>query len=143
MWIKPVKWYHHKTHIDLFLVVQETVYKAPLIADFNKEQEDFIRTKSDKELPSAPWAGYQNENELRDKILALSDDKRNVLRAPPSGVNFDFEYSNVTSPALMLLEVDPKLKQLRYDSIRVYKYKVWQKYDVYICYMYNISKCIH
>ena len=115
MWIKPVKWYHHKTHIDLFLVVQETVYKAPLIADFNKEQEDFIRTKSDKELPSAPWAGYQNENELRDKILALSDDKRNVLRAPPSGVNFDFEYSNVTSPALMLLEVDPKLKQLRYD----------------------------
>ena len=115
VWIKPVKWYHHKTHIDLFLVVQETVYKAPLIADFNKEQEDFIRTKSDKELPSAPWAGYQNENELRDKILALSDDKRNVLRAPPSGVNFDFEYSNVTSPALMLLEVDPKLKQLRYD----------------------------
>ena len=94
-------------------MVQETVYKAPIIADFNKEQEDFIRTKSDKELPSAPWAGYNNEEELKNKILALSEDKRNVLRAPPSGVNFDFEYSNVTSPALMLLETDPKLKQLR------------------------------
>ena len=89
------------------------MYKAPIIADFNKEQEDFIRTKSDKELPSAPWAGYNNEEELKNKILALSEDKRNVLRAPPSGVNFDFEYSNVTSPALMLLETDPKLKQLR------------------------------
>merc|ERR1712079_992 len=48
---------------------------------FNKEQEDFIRTKSDKELPSAPWAGYNNEEELKNKILALSEDKRNVLRS--------------------------------------------------------------
>ena len=94
-------------------MVQETVYKAPLIADFNKEQEEFIRTRSDKELPSAPWAGYNNEEELKEKIMALSEDKRNVLRAPPSGVNFDFEYTSVTSPALLLLEADPKLKQLR------------------------------
>ena len=94
-------------------MVQETVYKAPLIADFNKEQEEFIRTKADKELPSAPWAGYNNEEELKEKIMALSEDKRNVLRAPPSGVNFDFEYTSVTSPALLLLETDPKLKALR------------------------------
>ena len=99
--------------LRLILVVQETVYKAPLIADFNKEQEEFIRTRSDKELPSAPWAGYNNEEELKEKIMALSEDKRNVLRAPPSGVNFDFEYTSVTSPALLLLEADPKLKQLR------------------------------
>ena len=98
-------------------MVQETVYKAPLIADFNKEQEEFIRTKGDKEIPSAPWAGYQNEEELKEKIFALSDDKRNVLRAPPSGVNFDFEYSNVATPALLLLEADPKLKQLRLERI--------------------------
>ena len=89
--------------------VQETVYKAPLIADFNKEQEEFIRTKRDKELPSAPWAGYNNEEDLNEKIMALSEDKSNVLRAPPSGVNFDFEYTSVTSPALLLLETDPKL----------------------------------
>merc|ERR1712029_358490 len=119
-----------KVATDYSKVVQETVYKAPLIADFNKEQEDFIRTKSDKEPPSAPWAGYQNENELRDKILALSDDKRNVLRAPPSGVNFDFEYSNVTSPALMLLEVDPKLKQLRYELVpkTIKEDEFWKNY---------------
>ena len=98
-----------KATTDYSKVVQETVYKAPLIADFNKEQEEFIRTKRDKELPSAPWAGYNNEEELKEKIMALSEDKRNVLRAPPSGVNFDFEYTSVTSPALLLLETDPKL----------------------------------
>jgi len=124
-----------KVATDYSKVVQETVYKAPMIADFNKEQEDFIRTKSDKELPSAPWAGYQNENELRDKILALSDDKRNVLRAPPSGVNFDFEYSNVTSPALMLLEVDPKLKQLRYELVP----KVIKEDEFWKNYFYRVS----
>ena len=90
-------------------MVQETVYKAPIIADFNKEQEDFIRTKSDKELPSAPWAGYNNEEELKNKILALSEDKRNVLRAPPSGVNFDFEYASFAASAVTLLEEDSRL----------------------------------
>ena len=98
--------------IIVYLAVQETVYKAPMIADFNKEQEEFIRSKN-KEQPSAPWAGYQNEEELKKKILSLSEDKRNVLRSPPTGVNFDFEYCTVASPALLLLEADSKLKQLR------------------------------
>ena len=83
-----------------------------MISDFNKEQEEFIKSKN-KEEPTAPWAGYQNEEELKIKILALSEDKRNVLRSPPTGVNFDFEYCTVASPALLLLEADPKLKQLR------------------------------
>merc|ERR1712241_391837 len=82
-----------------------------------------IRTKSDKELPSAPWAGYNNE------------EKRNVLRAPPSGVNFDFEYSNVTSPALMLLETDPKLKQLRYELVP----KVIKEDEFWRNYFYRVS----
>merc|ERR1711874_137886 len=65
-----------KVATDYSKAVQETVYKAPMIADFNKEQEEFIRTRSDKELPSAPWAGYNNEEELKEKIMALSEDKR-------------------------------------------------------------------
>ena len=32
---------------------------------------------------SAPWSGYQGEEELREKILGLSEDRRNFLRAPP------------------------------------------------------------
>merc|ERR1712029_1012110 len=124
-----------KVATDYSKVVQETVYKAPLIADFNKEQEEFIRTKGDKELPSAPWAGYQNEEELKEKIFALSEDKRNVLRAPPSGVNFDFEYSNVATPALLLLEADPKLKQLRYELVP----KVIKEDEFWKNYFYRVS----
>lgn len=52
-------------------------FKAPIISGEQKN----------KKLPSASWACYNNEDVL--KILALSD----VLRTPPSGVNFAFEYS--------------------------------------------------
>merc|ERR1719209_2353836 len=67
-------------------VLHETVSKAPLIADFNQEQEEFIKSKGGKEQESAPWSGYQGE-----------EDRRNFLRAPPQGVDFDFEYSAVAS----------------------------------------------
>merc|ERR1711983_143693 len=124
-----------KVATDYSKVVQETVYKAPLIADFNKEQEEFIKAKNDKETPAAPWAGYQNEEELKQKILALSEDKRNVLRSPPSGVNFDFEYTSVTSPALLLLETDPKLKLLRYELVP----KVIKEDEFWRNYFYRVS----
>merc|ERR1711974_305100 len=86
-------------------------------------------------LPSAPWAGYNNEEELKEKIMAMGEDKRNVLRAPPSGVNFDFEYTSVTSPALLLLEADPKLKQLRYELVP----KVIKEDEFWRNYFYRVS----
>jgi hypothetical protein len=52
-------------------------------------------TQGDKEEPVAPWSGYQNPEDLREKILALSADSRNFLRAPPGGVNFDLETSGL------------------------------------------------
>ena len=64
-------------------VLQDTVYKAPLISEFQQEQEEFIRNKAGQEQQSSPWSGYQDEGELREKILALSEDRRNFLRAPP------------------------------------------------------------
>jgi len=123
-----------KVATDYSKVVQETVYKAPMIAEFNKEQEEFIRSKN-KEDPSAPWAGYQNEEDLKAKILALSEDKRNVTRAPPTGVNFDFEYCTVVSPAALLLEADPRLKQLRYELVP----KVIKEDEFWKNYFYRVS----
>jgi len=123
-----------KVATDYSKVVQETVYKAPMIADFNKEQEEFIKGKN-KEQPAAPWAGYQNEEELKKKILSLSEDKRNVLRSPPTGVNFDFEYCTVASPALLLLQDDPKLKQLRYELVP----KVIKEDEFWRNYFYRVS----
>merc|ERR1712123_168471 len=47
-----------KAATDYSKVVQDTVYKAPMLAEFNQEQEEFIKSKGDKEMPTAPWSGY-------------------------------------------------------------------------------------
>merc|ERR1711936_1482897 len=111
-------------------VLHETVSKAPLIADFNQEQEEFIKSKGGKEQESAPWSGYQGEEELREKILALSEDKRNFLRAPPQGVDFDFEYSAVAAHAVVLLGEDARLREMRYELVpkKVKEDEFWRNY---------------
>ena len=72
---------------------------------FSKEQE----------LPFAPRAGYNNEEE-KNKILEFSADKPNVQRAPPSGV---------TSPALMLLDRDRKFMQRRLVNYYQFSYQLY------------------
>jgi len=111
-------------------VLHETVSKAPLIADFNQEQEEFIKSKGGKEQESAPWSGYQGEEELKEKILALSEDRRNFLRAPPQGVDFDFEYSAVAAHAVVLLGEDPRLREMRYELVpkKVKEDEFWRNY---------------
>merc|ERR1712223_2130053 len=111
-------------------VLHETVSKAPLLADFNHEQEEFIKSKGGKEQESAPWTGYQGEEELREKILALSEDRRNFLRAPPQGVDFDFEYSAVAAHAVVLLGEDPRLRDMRYELVpkKVKEDEFWRNY---------------
>lgn len=86
--------------------------------------------QGDKEAPVAPWSGYQNEEDLREKIIALSADSRNFLRAPPGGVNFDLETSGVAAHALVLLKEDPRLERMRYDFVpkRVKEDEFWRNY---------------
>ncbi len=50
---------------------------------------------------------------MKEKMLSLSEDKRNFVRAPPSGVTFDFDYSAVAPVALAILAEDPKLDKMR------------------------------
>ena len=63
----------------------------------------------------APWIGSCEEEAMKAKILSLSNDKRNFLRAPPSGVSFEFDYSSVSATALALLSEDPQLEKMRYE----------------------------
>jgi len=111
-------------------VLHETVAKAPLLADFNQQQQNFIKEKGEKEVPSAPWSGYQNENELKEKILALSLDQRNFLRAPPSGVEFDMENTAVAMHALVLLKEDERLEKVRYALVpkQIKEEDFWKNY---------------
>lgn len=60
-------------------MVQETACTKPRSLPTQQEQEESIQDKDRQGDPSAPWAGYNNEEELKEKITALSEDKRNVL----------------------------------------------------------------
>ena len=65
----------------------------------------------DNGLP--PWVGYLDEEAMKAKIISLSNDKRNFVRAPPSGVSFDFDYATVSATAMALLQEDPQLDKMR------------------------------
>merc|ERR1712223_197786 len=109
-----------------------------MLSEFNKEQQDFIKTKGDADSgvvtkPQeglAPWIGYQEEDAMKAKILSLSCDRRTFVRAPPSGVTFDFDYASVSSTALALLKEDPKLSEMRYELVPkvVKEDEFWKNY---------------
>merc|ERR1712223_2031307 len=109
-----------------------------MLSEFNKEQQDFIKTKGDGDSgvvtkPQeglAPWIGYQEEDAMKAKILSLSCDRRTFVRAPPSGVTFDFDYASVSSTALALLKEDPKLSEMRYELVPkvVKEDEFWKNY---------------
>lgn len=109
-----------------------------MLSEFNKEQEQFIKTKGDADSgvitkPQeglAPWIGYQEEDAMKAKILSLSADRRTFVRAPPSGVTFDFDYASVSSTALALLKEDPKLSEMRYELVPkiVKEDEFWKNY---------------
>jgi len=111
-------------------VLRDGVSNAPMLAEFNQEQEEFIKNKEKKNQTGAPWIGYQNEDELKEKILALSEDKRNFVRAPPTGVNFDFEYASFAASAVTLLEEDSRLQKMRYELVpkKVKEDEFWRNY---------------
>merc|ERR1712083_424843 len=112
-------------------VIKDKV-STSMIGEFNKEQEQFIKNKmGDNEnngLP--PWIGYQDEEAMKGKILSLSNDKRNFVRAPPSGVSFEFDYSSVSATAMALLHEDPQLENMRYELVpkKVKEDEFWRNY---------------
>lgn len=121
-----------KAAADATMSIKDKVVSGNnMLAEFNKEQESFIKSNNKSDLVGvAPWVGYQGEDELKAKILSLSEDKRNFVRAPPSGVTFEFEYSSVSSTASALLQEDPRLEKMRYELVpkAVKEEDFWRNY---------------
>lgn len=119
-----------KTAIHL----KDTVEEKTIIGNFNKEQEKFvtenITRKKAEEAAVAPWVGYNEEEAMKKQILALSSDKRNFLRNPPSGVQYAFDF-NVSSPvAMVMLQEDSKLKEMRFELVpkQITEEAFWRNY---------------
>ncbi|KAJ3289692.1 Synapse-associated protein 1 [Borealophlyctis nickersoniae] len=85
-----------------------------------------------------PWAGCDNVEELKQQIVALSEDKRHFLMDPPEGTDFTFDMNAYYSSAMVrfssyrrfwyelpisrqpqkaVLKVDEKLQKLRYELV--------------------------
>ena len=55
--------------------------------------------------------GYaEDEENLKEQILALSSDERHFMRPPPGGVSYQFDYGTSYPIALATLEADPMLR---------------------------------
>ncbi|ESN93494.1 hypothetical protein HELRODRAFT_180810 [Helobdella robusta] len=101
--------------------LKDTIEEKTIIGDFTKEQEKFVTgNKEKKKLADAavpPWVGYNEEEVMKVQILELSKDKRNVLRNPPAGIQFYFDFENSYPIALVMLEEDERLKNLRFELV--------------------------
>lgn len=121
--------------VEVANTTAKAVENAPILSDFNKEQEKFISENKKSDSVLAPWEGYQDEDQLKEQILALSKDKRNFLRAPPAGAQFEFDYTKSQPLAMAVLEHDENLIEMRFQLVP----KVTKEVDFWRNYFYRIS----
>lgn len=119
--------------------LKDVIQKKTIIGEFNKENEKFINEKKNKERKEdaavPPWVGYNEEEKLKEQILALSSDSRNFLRAPPSGVDFNFNFNTSYPIAMALLEEDPALSEMRFKLVP----KQVKEENFWLNYFYRVS----
>ncbi|KAM8889615.1 synapse-associated protein 1-like [Synchiropus picturatus] len=103
-----------------------------ILGDFQKEQEKFVQEKKAKSCSAAvpPWVGYNEEETIQHQILSLSADKRNFLRDPPAGVQFQFDYEQMYPVAMVMLEEDELLQKMRFHLVpkEVKEEVFWKNY---------------
>lgn len=103
-----------------------------ILGEFQKEQEKFVQEKKAKSSGAAvpPWVGYNEEETIQQQILALSADKRNFLRDPPAGVQFLFDFDQMSPVAAVMLEEDELLRKMRFHLVpkQVKEEAFWKNY---------------
>ncbi|RWS31281.1 synapse-associated protein 1-like protein [Leptotrombidium deliense] len=98
--------------------LKNTVEQNTFLQDFTKEQQDFIKEHGGNiQAGEAPWIGCDEEEEVKKQILSLSQDKRNFVRSPPSGVQFDFDMQQILPVAVALLKEDEALSKMRFEIV--------------------------
>jgi len=103
----------------------------PMISEFEAEQAQFVKLQQRREGAAVPpWVGYNEEEKMKKQIMSLSQDERNVLRDPPAGVEYHFDFDSNSPVAMAMLDVDPKLSDLRFNLVpkRIPEEKFWRNY---------------
>ncbi|ORX60425.1 hypothetical protein DM01DRAFT_1371004 [Hesseltinella vesiculosa] len=89
----------------------------------SQERDQFLKSKSvegkqhsapGSEL-SLPWQGYGDyEPELKQRILAVAKDDRNLIVPPPTDTSFEFDLKAYSQSARAMLNADKSLSALRF-----------------------------
>lgn len=114
--------------------ISKTVEDKTFLGDFSKEQDKFVTEQKEKdkktEAAVPPWVGYNEEEAMKSQILALSQDKRNFLRNPPAGIQFQFEFDAVFPVAMATLHEDPNLQKMRFELVpkQIKEDMFWRNY---------------
>ncbi|XP_029785975.1 synapse-associated protein 1 [Suricata suricatta] len=97
----------------------EDIIDKTIIGDFQKEQKKFVEEQHTKKSEAAvpPWVDSNDEETIQQQILALSADKRNFLRDPPAGVQFNFDFDQMYPVALVMLREDELLSRMRFALV--------------------------
>lgn len=125
-----------KTVSEASAKIKETVEKNSILGEFNKEQEAFVKSQSGTSTTALPpWVGCANEEALKEECLSLSTDRRNFVRSPPAGVDFQFDYEVSYGIAMAIMEQDPNLEKMRYELVP----KVISEENFWRNYFYRVS----
>ncbi|OWF47477.1 Synapse-associated protein 1 [Mizuhopecten yessoensis] len=123
-----------KTVTDHAKQITKSVEDKTFLGDFSREQDKFVTEKKEKvkrsEAAVPPWIGYNEEESLKEQILALSTDKRHFLRNPPSGIQFQFHFESMFPIATATLQEDPNLQKMRFELVpkQINEETFWRNY---------------
>ncbi|XP_062581470.1 synapse-associated protein 1-like isoform X2 [Saccostrea cucullata] len=123
-----------KTVVEKAKQISKEVEEKTFLGDFSKEQEKFVTEKKEKskqaEAAVPPWVGYNEEESMKAQILALSQDKRNFLRNPPAGVQFQFDFESMFPIAMATLQEDENLNKMRFELVpkQIKEEAFWRNY---------------
>ncbi|XP_063382998.1 synapse-associated protein of 47 kDa isoform X3 [Cydia fagiglandana] len=116
--------------------IKKTVEENSILGEFNKEQDAFIKGQAGAGAAAvAPWVGAPNEAALKEECLSLSTDRRNFVRAPPAGVEFEFDYDKMYPVATAIMAEDSNLEKMRFDLVP----KVITEENFWRNYFYRLS----
>ncbi|XP_032596170.1 synapse-associated protein of 47 kDa isoform X7 [Drosophila grimshawi] len=118
--------------------IKETVKDNTILDSFNKEQEAFIKGQGGAGNGAAPWVAHANESKIKEEILGLSQDRRNFVRAPPAGVDFEFNYDTAYPTAIAIMAEDKALETMRFELVP----KIITEENFWRNYFYRVSLII-
>ncbi|XP_034659842.1 synapse-associated protein of 47 kDa isoform X8 [Drosophila subobscura] len=118
--------------------IKETVKDNTILDSFNKEQEAFAKGQGGAGNGAAPWIGHANEAKIKEEILGLAQDRRNFVRAPPAGVDFEFSYDTAYPTAIAIMAEDKALETMRFELVP----KIITEENFWRNYFYRVSLII-